>query len=141
MNSIRDLGFYHVVDAVFMLASLFFVKCLTLPDLFAGKMHALLFRKWDTNVKGRDWYDMEWYIQRGTPLNLDHFAIRAKDSGDWETDSITEAEFRVLLAKKIDSVNLEYIKTDIKRFLSDQRGLEIWSPKYFHELTIHLGVL
>jgi predicted nucleotidyltransferase component of viral defense system len=44
----------------------FYVKCFTLPDLFAGKMHALLFRKWQNNVKGRDWYDMEWYIKKGT---------------------------------------------------------------------------
>ena len=32
----------------------FYVKCYTPADLFAGKMHALLFRKWKTNVKGRD---------------------------------------------------------------------------------------
>jgi hypothetical protein len=43
----------------------FYVKCLTLPNLFAGKMHALLFRKLGTNVKGRDWYDLEWYIRKG----------------------------------------------------------------------------
>jgi predicted nucleotidyltransferase component of viral defense system len=119
----------------------FYVKCFTLPDLFAGKMHALLFRKWGKNVKGRDWYDMEWYIKRGTPLNLSHFAIRAKDSGDWHTDSITDKEFRVLLAEKIDTVNFEYVKNDIKRFISDQSGLEIWSPKYFHELVEQLRIL
>lgn len=32
----------------------FYVKCFTLPNLFAGKIHALLFRKWSTRVKGRD---------------------------------------------------------------------------------------
>lgn len=37
----------------------FYVKCFSLPDLFAGKMHALLFRKWKQRVKGRDWYDLE----------------------------------------------------------------------------------
>ena len=37
----------------------FYVKCFTLPDLFAGKMHALLFRKWKDRVKGRDWFDLE----------------------------------------------------------------------------------
>lgn len=60
----------------------FYVKCFTLPNLFAGKMHALLFRKWGTNVKGRDWYDVEWYIRKGVALNLTHFASRANDSGD-----------------------------------------------------------
>ncbi|MCB4234561.1 nucleotidyl transferase AbiEii/AbiGii toxin family protein [Kaistella anthropi] len=62
----------------------FYVKCFVLEDLFAGKMHALLFRKWGNNVKGRDWYDMEWYIRRGTSLNLEHFLFRAKDNGDWQ---------------------------------------------------------
>lgn len=118
----------------------FYVKCLVLPDLFAGKMHALLFRKWGQNVKGRDWYDMEWYIKKGTVLNLRHFALRAQDSGDWNSDAITEKEFMELLTEKIDSVNMQYVKADIKRFISDQSGLEIWSPKYFHELVGHLKV-
>lgn len=118
----------------------FYVKCFVLPDLFAGKMHALLFRKWGQNVKGRDWYDMEWYIKKGTVLNLDHFALRAKDSGDWNRDTITEIEFRELLTEKIDTVNMQYVKADIKRFIRDQSTLEIWSPRYFHELVSHLKV-
>jgi len=35
----------------------FAVRSYSLPDLFAGKMHALLFRRWKNRVKGRDWYD------------------------------------------------------------------------------------
>lgn len=119
----------------------FYVKCLVLPDLFAGKMHALLFRKWGQNVKGRDWYDMEWYIKKGTALNLTHFALRAKDSGDWDRDTITEIEFRELLTEKIDTVNMQYVKSDIKRFIRYQSSLEIWSPKYFHELVGYLKVM
>ncbi|MCU0353330.1 MAG: nucleotidyl transferase AbiEii/AbiGii toxin family protein [Cytophagales bacterium] len=42
----------------------FYVKCFSLPDLFAGKMHALLFRKWQTRVKGRDWYDQRSRLVR-----------------------------------------------------------------------------
>lgn len=118
-----------------------YVKCFTLSDLFAGKMHALLFRKWGQNVKGRDWYDMEWYIKKGVALNLRHFALRAKNSGDWDSDVITENEFRRLFAKKIDAVNMRYVKDDIKRFIKDQGILEIWSPKYFHDLAAHLKVI
>lgn len=36
----------------------FSVRCYTLPSLFAGKLHALLFRRWNNRVKGRDWYDL-----------------------------------------------------------------------------------
>lgn len=118
----------------------FFVKCFTLPNLFAGKMHALLFRKWGQNVKGRDWYDMEWYIRKGIPLSLSHFLVRARDSKDWEGDIITELQFRDLLNKKIDSVNMNYVKDDIKRFLKDPKALDLWGPAYFHELVKHIKI-
>lgn len=32
----------------------FMTRCFTLPDLFAGKMHALIYRSWKNRVKGRD---------------------------------------------------------------------------------------
>ncbi|MBS0032419.1 nucleotidyl transferase AbiEii/AbiGii toxin family protein [Chitinophaga sp. 22321] len=113
----------------------FYVKCFTISDLFAGKMHALLFRKWKDNVKGRDWYDMEWYIKKGVTLNLQHLVIRAKDSGDWDKDIMTEKEFRALLEAKIDSVDLNRVKEDISRFIPDTKVLDIWSTKYFHDLV------
>lgn len=72
----------------------FYVKCFTLPHLFAGKMHALLFRQWKQRVKGRDWYDLEWYIKKGVPLNLSHFALRANDSGDWETQVLQKKKLK-----------------------------------------------
>jgi len=119
----------------------FYVKCFSLPDLFAGKMHTLLFRKWGKNVKGRDWYDMEWYIKKGIALNLHHFVVRATDSGDWNSNTITEKEFRDLLAQRIDSVNMQYVRDDIRRFIKNQDVLEIWSPNYFHELAAHMKVI
>ncbi len=119
----------------------FYVRCFTLSDLFAGKMHALLFRKWKNNVKGRDWYDMEWYIKKGTPLNLTHFLIRAKESGDWTNESITENDIRNLLKDRIDTVDFIRVKADISRFIADPSILDIWSPAYFHDLTSHLKVM
>ncbi|WP_184547741.1 nucleotidyl transferase AbiEii/AbiGii toxin family protein [Mucilaginibacter sp. FT3.2] len=134
------LGF-ETEDKLLLKPFSFYVKCLTLPNLFAGKMHALLFRKWGENVKGRDWYDMEWYIRKGIPLNLDHFLMRAKDSGDWKKDTITEAEFRELLTKKIDTVKMNYVINDIKRFIRNADALAIWSPNYFHDLVNSLKVV
>lgn len=113
----------------------FYVKCLTLPSLFAVKMHALLFRKWGTNVKGRYWYDMEWYIKKGISLNLNHFLQRAIDSGDWKKETISKQEFNQLLSEKIDTVEMKYIKDDIKRFIKNEKEIEIWEPKYFHDLV------
>lgn len=119
----------------------FYVKCFVITDLFAGKMHALLFRKWGENVKGRDWYDMEWHIKKGVALNLSHFLSRAKDSGDWQKENITELELKSLLLAKIESVNMQRIKADISRFIANPDSLNIWSAGYFKDLINHLKVV
>jgi len=113
----------------------FYTKCYTLPDLFAGKMHALLFRKWGNRVKGRDWYDMEWYIKNSVPLDLDHLAKRAKDSSDWVSDKMTQKDFFKLLSGKIESVSMASVIRDVLPFIKDSSKLDIWSPKYFHDVT------
>lgn len=113
----------------------FYVKCFTLPNLFAGKLHALLFRKWGTRVKGRDWYDFEWYVRKGVQLNLQHFLLRAQDSGDWTATTISKEQVIQLIKDRIDSVSFDAIKEDIVRFIADNTVLDIWSPEYFKTLT------
>jgi predicted nucleotidyltransferase component of viral defense system len=118
----------------------FYVNCFTISDLFAGKMYALLFRKWKNNVKGRDWYDLEWYIRKGVPLDLHHFLMRARDSGDWEKPGITKKEFRELLRHKIDTVDFNRVKADISPFISHPEALDIWSARYFDDLVKQLKI-
>jgi predicted nucleotidyltransferase component of viral defense system len=113
----------------------FYVKCFILSDLFAGKMHALLFRKWKNRVKGRDWYDMEWYVKNGIPLNLDHFLLRALNSGDLNVEKISKEEFLRLISNKIENISFNNIREDIVRFIPDDKVLDIWSAKYFKNLV------
>lgn len=112
----------------------FYVKCFSKPSLFAGKMHALLFRKWKNRVKGRDWYDLEWYIKKGVPLDINHFLTRAKETNDWQDDTITPYQITELLNKKITSVSFNSVKEDIIRFIPNDDVLNIWSPDYFQDL-------
>ena len=116
----------------------FYVKCFKMPSLFAGKMHALLFRKWIKRVKGRDWYDLEWYIKKGTPLDLDHFLLRALDTGDWQGDTINEVQVIQLLEEKIKSVNFDSVKEDVVRFIPDSSVLDLWGEQYFLDLIKNL---
>jgi predicted nucleotidyltransferase component of viral defense system len=111
-----------------------YIKCFSLPDLFAGKIHALLYRNWKQRVKGRDWYDAEWFIKKGIPLNLSHFVERAKDSGHCLTDGITHEQLYHLLVTKADMVNFSHIRDDIERFIPDTTPISIWSPQYFKDL-------
>ena len=112
----------------------FYVNCFAMPSLFAGKLHALLFRKWKSRVKGRDWFDMEWYIRKGVPLNMHHFLQRAKETNDWNEDQISQEQIIQLLITKIESVSLESVKEDVVRFIADDQKLAIWSENYFKHL-------
>jgi len=113
----------------------FYAKCYALPDLHAGKLHALLFRKWKNRVKGRDWFDFEWYVRNAIPLNLTHLEQRSRQSGDWEGAAMTQADLKTLLQQPIDSVDIEQVRTDVRPFLRDARVLDIWSARHFHDLA------
>lgn len=68
----------------------FMTRCFTLPDLFAEKMHALVYRAWKNQVKGRDWYDFEWYVRNRIPLDFRHLQERIKEFNGCEK---TKEEF------------------------------------------------
>lgn len=112
----------------------FYVKCFSLPDLFAGKMHVLLFRKWKNRVKGRDWFDFEWYVRRGCQLNLAHFCERARQSGDLESVALQSAEFVAMLQARIRTLDVDSARQDVVRFVKDSAALNIWSHDYFLQL-------
>lgn len=112
----------------------FYVNCLQIEDLFAGKMHAILFRHWKTRVKGRDWFDLEWYIRRGIYLGLEHFSIRAMESGDLDYHASPE-KIQELLSQKIESLDFDRVREDVVRFVQDPNLLDSWSKSYFLDLV------
>lgn len=137
VDTVPPIGF-ETEEKLLLRPFSFYVKCFALPYLFAGKMHALIFRKWKDNVKGRDWYDFEWYVKKGVALNLKHFIERAHGSGDLPHQKLTEKQFRKLLTDRINSVDMAKVKADAVRFIPDGDKLDIWSKKYFNDLSIHL---
>ena len=102
------------------------------PDLFAGKMHAVLCRGWKNRVKGRDWYDLVWYVQRDTPLHLAHLEARMIQSGHWKDEApLTPEKFQEVLRAKIAGLDVEKARVDVRPFLRDFTLLEIWSHEFF----------
>ena len=119
----------------------FSVRSLTLPDLFAGKIHALLCRPWQKRVKGRDWYDFVWYISHGRAVNLVHLQERLIQSGAWDmNDTLTEAHLHDLLRTRINATDFANAKVDASQFIKDQQALEMWSPVFFLELLGKLKI-
>ncbi len=114
----------------------FYVSTYTPAYLFAGKMHAVLFRQWKNRIKGRDWYDYEWFIKKGFPLNLVHLEARAKQSGHLQVDAqLGYEEFKKLITDKINGLNIQFAKDDIGRFVFNYSDLNLWSKQYFLDLV------
>ena len=113
----------------------FMTRCYSLPDLYAGKMHALLFRNWKARVKGRDWYDFEWYVRNNIPLNFNHFCERTHQFGSFEDTELTKDFFKQLLKEKIAKTSIEMVKSDVRPFIRNHNDMEIWSTEYFSQLV------
>ena len=110
----------------------FMTRCYTLPDLFAEKMHALVYRSWKNRVKGRDWYDFEWYVRHNVPLDFAHLAERCKQ---FNNEDITPEQFKDKLKERLRTADIKQVKDDVLPFVRNSKELDIWSNDYFVQLA------
>ncbi len=105
-----------------------------LPSLFAGKCHALLCR---TYIKGRDYYDLLWYLGRKTPVNLVLLQNALEQTGPWQGTELHIDQNWLIenLKSVIEKTDFPVAIADVNKFLGpiEARGLAYWGPKYFLE--------
>jgi hypothetical protein len=118
-----------------MLPFSFMVRCYTLPDLYAGKMHALLFRNWKNRVKGRDWYDFEWYVRNNIQLNFKHLQQRTEQINSIAKNDFSVENFKNRLKERILKTDISAVKNDVRPFIKNSAEMEIWSGDYFTQLV------
>ena len=123
---------FQTEQKLLLLPKSFMVRCFALPDLFAGKMHALIYRTWNNRVKGRDWYDFEWYVRHNVPLNFEHFAERVRQFNGKEVD---KGLFMEQLKSRLSSTDINQVKKDVLPFVRNPKELDIWSNDYFVQLA------
>ncbi len=127
---------FQTESKTLLLPKTFNIISMTLPNLYAGKMHAVLCRKWLSRVKGRDWYDFEWYVKRNTSLNLEHLQERMYESGDLDKSiKLDERLFKELMYKRIEELDVDGAIKEVSPFIKDKSGFEFWSSDYFKLLT------
>lgn len=112
----------------------FMTRCVSLPDLYAGKMHALVFRAWKNRIKGRDWFDFEWYVRYNVPLDWNHLHERILQ---FSGQDIKLDEFKSALRERLGNADMSSVKDDVIPFIdpSQLRSLDIWSNDYFLQLA------
>jgi len=104
-----------------------------LSSNFALKVHALLCRKF---LKGRDWYDFNWYIKQKISPNLPHLKNALLQYGPWQGQRDLTVDLLWLnnvMQEKIDSIDWAEAADDVERFLkpAEIESLKLWSAHFF----------
>lgn len=102
------------------------------PSLFAGKLHAVLCRRY---LKGRDWYDFIWYTARRTPVNFRLLGAALDQTGPW-AGTAPEVDRRwclQALESKIESIDWPRARDDVRAFVrtADLPSLDVWGREFF----------
>ena len=97
------------------------IKTFDLPTLMATKIRAILYRQWSkkdksgkvlVSVKGRDYFDLMWYLQKEVEPNFKCLEIKNKE------------ELKNKLLKIIDRLDQRSIVLDLENFISDSKFVE-----------------
>jgi predicted nucleotidyltransferase component of viral defense system len=119
----------------------FAVRSVVLPDLFAGKMHAILCRRWKTRVKGRDWYDLVWYAANRPELHLSHLEQRMRQTEDWKKKTpLTPEAFKDLLSAVIDKSDIGQVRNEVEPFVRNPQDLALWSKEFFLDVASRIKI-
>jgi len=98
------------------------------------KIHALLCRPW---LKGRDWYDFNWYVKQGVQPNFTHLQGALYQYGPWEGQTLTIDKDWLIstLLEKVATVNWAEAAEDVARFLTaaERQSLRLWSERFFNK--------
>jgi predicted nucleotidyltransferase component of viral defense system len=103
-----------------------------LPSNFALKIHALLCRPY---LKGRDWYDLNWYIKQSVQPNWAHLRAALNQIGPWkgQQQAIDTRWVVDKLKEEIATIDWKAAAADVERFLgpAERESLKLWSARFF----------
>jgi hypothetical protein len=109
------------------------VKTLQLPDLFSGKLHALIARTRIQNIKGRDWYDFLWFISKNSSFRITYLENKLIQSGHiGPSDKLDTDSVKSLLRDVISNLDIEHAKNDISTFITNRSDLDAWERSLFY---------
>ena len=110
------------------------ITCQDLPSNFAGKCHALLCRPYE---KGRDWFDLLWYLSQRVTVNLAFLESALHQHGPWKGENLklNVAWLQNALSEKIKQINWDQARQEVQRFLgtAHRTSLDLWEKDFFLE--------
>ena len=114
---------------------LYQVRLYDLPSQAAGKISAVLTRSWGNRVKGRDYYDYIWFLQKNITVNFYHLQQRLLQYDPLGT--FTERSIIEMLCRRFASIDFKKVRDDILPFIKkeDVRKLDYWNDTTFIDST------
>ncbi len=92
----------------------FLLQHYDLPSLLAGKLHAAITRKY---AKGRDWYDLIWYLSQRPPVEP-NLVLLQNALDQTQGVGLHNAQFwRDLVRERVATLNLQAVHEDVSPFL------------------------
>lgn len=112
-----------IINKFFPIAFLYY----DLSSLFAGKLHAILTRKYS---KGRDFFDLGWYLSRWRDIapNIILLQNALKQTG-WKEELPTEENWREHLYNTVKATDWKKISADVENFLENPSDANIFTKE------------
>ncbi len=111
-----------------------------LSSNFSLKIHALLCRPY---LKGRDWYDFNWYVKQNIRPNLPLLQAALIQYGPWKGQEIEiDADWlNHTLLEKVAAIDWSEATQDVERFLNttEKESLKLWSSRFFNKKVERLS--
>jgi len=103
----------------------------SLSSLMAGKVHALMTRKYS---KGRDWYDLLWYLSHRPPTVPNLELLQSALDQTQGTGTFRSADWRGLLLDKVNGLDFSTLLQDVEPFLERPLDARLISAENFQSL-------
>jgi hypothetical protein len=101
-------------------------------SLLAGKLHAILQRP---HLKGRDLYDLMWYLSDRTwPAPNLILLNNALSQTGWMNPILTENNWRGIVREKIEAIFWAQALEDVRPFLASQRDIDLLTKENLTQL-------
>ena len=108
------------------------VNVLDLESLFAEKLHAILCRSYKNNVKGRDYYDFIFYINKKIKPNLLYLKNKLVESNKLsKLDDFNIDILKRMLINRFNEVDFSQVKQDAQKFTIKNENLNFYCKELF----------
>ncbi len=105
----------------------------SLSSLMAGKVHALMTRKYS---KGRDWYDLLWYLSQRPAMTPNTRLLQNALDQTQGVDVFRSRDWRGLLLDKLQELDFARLVLDVEPFLERPQDARLLTADHFQSLLV-----